>query len=318
MPAAEVEVTADLVRRLLADQHPDLTELPVEFLANGWDNAVFRLGTELAVRMPRRKLGAAIIEHEQRWLPKLAPRLPLPVPYPERTGHSALGYPYSWSVVPFLRGAPATDSPPVDPASAAAAIGGFLGALHVPAPRDAPANRVRGVPLAERATAFATNLAVLSGEPALSGEIFPDAVLPVWESALSAPVYDGPPLWLHGDLHPANILVDDGRVSGVIDFGDITSGDPATDLAVAWMLLPLSFHGAFRAAYEDAGGAEVGTDGGALWLRARGWALHFALVYLANSADNPWLRDVGSRTLGRTTGRRSSSEPGRSPSSAAG
>jgi aminoglycoside phosphotransferase (APT) family kinase protein len=306
MPAAEVEVTADLVRRLLADQHPDLARLPVEFLANGWDNAMFRLGTEQAVRMPRRKLGAAIIEHEQRWLPKLAPLLPLPVPYPERIGHSALGYPYPWSVVPFLRGAPATDSPspdlaPDDLAAMAVAIGGFLAALHVPAPQDAPANPVRGVPLASRAAAFAKNLAVLSDEPvlsgesALSGQISPDAVLPVWESALSAPGYDGPPRWLHGDLHPGNILMDDGRVSGVIDFGDITSGDPATDLAVAWMLLPLSFHGAFRAAYEDAGGPE----GDALWRRARGWALHFALVYLANSADLPWLADVGRRTLGR-------------------
>lgn len=296
MPAAEVEVTADLVRRLLADQHPDLARLPVEFLANGWDNAMFRLGTELAVRMPRRKLGAAIIEHEQRWLPKLAPLLPLPVPYPERTGHSALGYPYSWSVVPFLRGTPATDSPPValapdDVAAMAVAVGEFLGALHVPAPEDAPVNPVRGVPLAERASAFGANLSMLSAGDAVS----PDAVLPVWEEGLAAPVYDGPPVWLHGDLHPANILVADGRVSGVIDFGDITSGDPATDLAVAWMLLPLSFHGAFRAAYEDAGGVK----GDALWRRARGWALHFALVYLTHSADNPQLFDVGRRTLGR-------------------
>jgi aminoglycoside phosphotransferase (APT) family kinase protein len=107
MPAAEVEVSADLVRRLLADQHPDLARLPVEFLANGWDNELYRVGNELVARLPRRALGAQIITNEQRWLPGLAPRLPLPIPYPERTGVPGCGYPYSWSVVPYLPGVPA-------------------------------------------------------------------------------------------------------------------------------------------------------------------------------------------------------------------
>ena len=289
MPAADVDISADLVRRLLASQHPDLATLPVEFLANGWDNALFRLGTELVVRMPRRQLGATIIEHEQRWLPSLAPRLPLPIPYPERTGHSALGYPYSWSVVPYIPGTPAADAEPgdLDSAAVAAAVGGFLGALHVPAPPDAPANSFRGGPLAGRAPNLAASLGLLGGA------VNRDLVLRSWESALAAPGYDGPPRWLHGDLHPANILVLDGRVSGVIDFGDITSGDPATDLAVAWMLLPPAWHGALRAAYEAAGGPA----GDALWRRARGWALNLAVVFLAHSADNPQIRSVGRRTL---------------------
>ena len=289
MPAADVDISADLVRRLLASQHPDLARLPVEFLANGWDNALFRLGTELVVRMPRRQLGATIITREQRWLPSLAPRLPLPIPYPERTGHSALGYPYPWSVVPYIPGTPAAaaEREDLDLPDVAAAVGGFLGALHVPAPPDAPVNPVRGLPLATRAPSFMTNLGLLDGA------VDRDLVLRSWESALAAPGYDGPPRWLHGDLHPANILVLDGQVSGVIDFGDITSGDPATDLAVAWMLLPAAWHGAFRAAYEAAGGPA----GDALWLRARGWALHFALVLLAHSADNPQLLAVGRRTL---------------------
>jgi len=291
MPPAEVVVTADLVRRLLAGQHPDLADLPVEFLANGWDNELYRVGDELVARMPRRQLGAKIILHEQRWLPSLAPRLPLPIPYPERTGHSALGYPYSWSVVPFLPGTPATDADCLDLGGAAAAVGGFLGALHVPAPPDAPLNPFRGVPLAARAPTFAENLRLVAGE------VDRDAVLRVWESALAAPRYAGPPAWLHGDLHPANILVADGRVSGVIDFGDITSGDPAVDLSVAWMLLPLSWHGAFRAAYEASGG--LGASDDAVWQRARGWALNLGIVYLAYSADNPWLLAVGRRTLER-------------------
>ena len=295
MPAAEVDVSADLVRRLLADQHPDLARLPVEFLANGWDNELYRVGDALVARLPRRALGAQIIKNEQRWLPELAPRLPLSIPYPERTGAPACGYPYSWSVVPYLPGVPAAVASSFDPAAAAAAVGGFLGALHVPAPADAPANPFRGVPLAERASTFAANLALLGGH------VDRDAVLRAWVAALTAPGYDGPPVWLHGDLHPANILVNDGQVSGVIDFGDITAGDPASDLSVAWMLLPPSCHAIFWSAYQTAGGragrrADGPTDD-ALRARARGWALNLAIVFLAHSEDNPVLRQVGRRTL---------------------
>ena len=119
-------------------------------------------------------------------------------------------------------------------------------------------------------------------------------MLRVWEAALAAPKWDSTPVWLHGDPHPANILVHDGRVSGVIDFGDITSGDPAADLSLAWMLLPAECHDCFRAAYEEAGHGRVGDP---LWLRARGWALGLALVFLAYSADNPQLNQIGRRTL---------------------
>jgi aminoglycoside phosphotransferase (APT) family kinase protein len=294
MPAAEVEVSAELVRRLLADQHPDLARLPVEFLANGWDNELYRVGDGLVARLPRRALGAEIIKNEQRWLPGLAPRLPLPIPYPERTGVPARGYPYSWSVVPYLPGVPAAQAGSFDPAGAAAVLGGFLGALHVPAPADAPANPFRGVPLAERAGSFAANLALLDGQA--DG----DAILHVWDSALAVPRYDGPPLWLHGDLHPANILVNDGQVSGVIDFGDITAGDPASDLSVAWMLLPPGGHARFWSAYQAAGGSwpSWGRVDDALRARARGWALNLAIVLLTHSEDNPVLLEVGRRTLG--------------------
>ena len=287
MPAADVEVSADLVRRLLADQHPDLARLPVEFLANGWDNELYRVGDELVARLPRRALGAQIITNEQRWLPGLAPRLPLPIPCPERTGVPACGYPYSWSVVPYLPGVPAAQASSLDPAAAAAAVGGFLGALHVPAPADAPANPFRGVPLTARASNFAANLALIGGQ------VDRDAVLRAWVAALTAPGYDGPPVWLHGDLHPANILVNDGQVSGVIDFGDITAGDPASDLSVAWMLLPPGFHAGFWSAYQAAGGRA----GDAVRARARGWALNLAVVFLAHSEDNPVIRQVGRRTL---------------------
>ena len=157
-----------------------------------------------------------------------------------------------------------------------------------------------GVPLAERAGTFAANLALLTGQAGQVGQdqagrdrVDRDTVLRVWDAALAAPGYDGPPVWLHGDLHPANILVNDGLVSGVIDFGDITAGDPASDLSVAWMLLPPGCRASFWSAYQAAGGGA----GDALRARARGWALNLAIVLLAHSDDNPVLRQVGRRTL---------------------
>jgi aminoglycoside phosphotransferase (APT) family kinase protein len=290
MPAAEVDVTEGLVRNLLAGQHPDLAGLPVEFLANGWDNTIFRLGDTLLARMPRRALGAEIIAHEQRWLPEVAPRLPLPIPCPTRTGAPALGYPYPWSVVPYLSGTPAAgpdgDGAVFDVAAVTAQLGGFLRAMHVPAPSEAPANPFRGVPLSRRGETFEANLAMLRSTLADGAEV---ALRRAWADALAAPAYDGPPLWLHGDMHPANVLVEDERVSGVIDFGDITAGDPASDLSMAWMLLPPRWHDEFRASY---GG--VTED---LWRRARGWAVALGVVFMAHSADNPQIHGIGQRTI---------------------
>jgi aminoglycoside phosphotransferase (APT) family kinase protein len=302
MPTAEHEVTADLVRRLVAAQHPDLARLPVKPLANGWDNALFRLGDELVARLPRRTLGAHIVLNEQRWLPVVAPRLPLPVPVPVRTGEPGEGYPWPWSVTAFLPGTPAADGAPFDPARAAADLGTFFGRLHAPAPPDAPANPYRGVPLADRGESLARNLELLAGP------VDRAAVLAAWAAALAVPPWGGPPLWLHGDPHPANILIRDGAVSGVLDFGDITAGDPAADLSLAWMLLPPGWHGDFRAAYartvgsdSTAGwggpGARRDAAGDDTWARARGWAVNLAVVFLAWSADNPRLHAVGRQTL---------------------
>jgi aminoglycoside phosphotransferase (APT) family kinase protein len=284
MPAAEVDVSLELVRRLLAAQQPDLAHLPVEVMANGWDNLICRLGRELVVRLPRRTMGAELIRHEQRWLPVIAQRLPLPVPAPVRTGRPAFGYPWPWSIVPFLPGRVAAEEPPADLADAAARLGGFLRALHVAAPPDAPVNPLRGVPLAERSAVVAENVGILGGL------VDRRAVARAWRVALAVPRWGGPPVWLHGDLHPANIQVDRGRISGVIDFGDITSGDPAADLSVAWMFLPAGNHDVFRAASGH--GADDET-----WARARGWALALSLAFLAHSADNPLIAGIGQRTL---------------------
>lgn len=280
MPAAEVDVSPDLVRRLLADQHPDLADLPVQVMANGWDNVMCRLGDGLVARLPRREAAVRLLANEQRWLPVLAPRLPLPVPAPVRIGRPGLGFPWPWSIVRYLPGLVAARARGRD---AATDLGRFLAALHTPAAPDAPANPVRGVPLAERAATVARNL------DAVADAVDRGAAARAWEAALAAPAWSGPPVWIHGDLHPANILVHRGRVSAVIDFGDVTSGDPATDLSVAWMLLPAGGREAFRAAY--------GRRDEALWARARGWALALSLAFLANSADNPLLAGIGRRTV---------------------
>ena len=282
MPAAEVDVTPALLRRLLAEQHPDLAGQPVTLLANGWDNVVFRVGGDLLARLPRREMGARLAVHEQRWLPALAPRLPLPIPAPVRTGRPGLGYPWPWSIVPFLPGEVAASTPPADPGAAAVSLGRFLAALHMPAPPDAPENPFRGVPLADRTDTVMQNLSLVADQVDVR------AVRRMWAAALAAPRWRQPPVWVHGDLHPANILVHDGRISGVIDFGDLTAGDPAADLSVGWMLLPAGWHQAFR----DSAGA-----GDASWARATGWALALGLVYLAHSADNPQLAAVGRHTL---------------------
>ena len=283
MPSAEVDVGPAVVRALLAEQCPDLVELDLVELAYGWDNAIFRLGDELTVRLPRRALAAELVEHEQRWLPELSKRLPLPIPSPVRMGRPGAGYPWRWSVCPWLPGVIASREAPANPLEAAETLGAFLAALHQEAPRDAPANPYRGVPLAQR------DEVVRQRAEQLSDLIDTPSVLSSWTDLSSVPAWDGPPLWLHGDLHPANVLVDHGRVSGVIDFGDITAGDPATDLAVAWMLFPAEARPMFRAA---AGNIDDNT-----WVRARGWALSLALAYLANSADNPMFARLGEHVL---------------------
>lgn len=282
-PSAEVEIDDALVRALLAEQLPDLAALPLARLAEGWDNVIYRLGDELTVRLPRRKMAAELVEHEQRWLPDLAPRLPLAIPAPVGIGRPGLGFPWSWSVCPWLPGSVAQQVPPDDPCAAATSLGQFLAALHQPAPPDAPENPFRGVPLAARDTTMHERVAELGD--AIDGR----AVLERWAELLATPPWSGPPLWLHGDLHPANVLVHRGRLSAVIDFGDITGGDRACDLSIAWMLFPPAARATFRAA---AGAVDDDT-----WARARGWALTLAVTYIAASANDPVIEREGRETI---------------------
>jgi aminoglycoside phosphotransferase (APT) family kinase protein len=217
MPAAEVEITERLVRQLLADQHPDLADLSLLEISGGWDNALYRLGSSLAVRLPRRAVAVPLLENERRWLPQLAPQLPLPIPVALRMGRPGRGYPWPWSVRQWIEGETAVRSVPIHDVNVARALGAFLQALHVPAPAEAPHNPVRGVPLSERTPRM------LEYVKAVSDIVDANKILDCWERVVGLPLWAGPNLWVHGDLHPANVLLSHGRIAGVIDFGDLTA-----------------------------------------------------------------------------------------------
>ncbi|MFI8811835.1 MULTISPECIES: aminoglycoside phosphotransferase family protein [unclassified Streptomyces] len=261
----ELKFEQDLVRALLRDQHPDLADLELRDVHGGWDNQQFRLGEELAVRMPRTERAPALLRMEQRWLPPLAEILPLSTPAPVRIGKQSPLFEHTWTIVRWVQGEPA-DHAPITRIGAAEVLADFLRALHQQAPADAPVNPSRGIPLA--------------GLPPID-DVFEviadhadaDAAREVWETAVKAPAWQGAPLWLHGDLHPANVVVQDGTLAGVIDFGELCAGDPATDLSAAWILLPAGAAGRFFDAYERADEATV--------TRARGWAVLRALNLIA-------------------------------------
>lgn len=267
-PPAEVTLTAADVDRLLAAQHPSLRG-QLRHVAHGWDNEVFRLGDDLAVRLPRREAAAHLIAHEQRWLPELAPALPVAIPVPVAVGVPDELYPWHWSIVPWFPGRRVIDLPVDERDLLAGEIAAVLRRLHVPAPADAPRNPVRGVPLRDRDAAVRRRVA---GTPALER---------LWDAGLSAGEWEGPDVWVHGDVHPGNLIAHAGRLSALIDFGDMCAGDPACDLAVAWT------------AFGPAGRSQLREELGdgydeAMWTRARAWALAFAT--LLADADDDWLR----------------------------
>jgi aminoglycoside phosphotransferase (APT) family kinase protein len=276
----------ETVRSLLAAQHPDLSDLLLVQVDAGWDNTLWRLGDEFLVRLPRREQAAPLTVNEQRWLPLLAPLLPLPVSVPIRIGRPQGPYPWAWSVLPWLAGTPADRSPVTEPADAAERLGRFLRSLHQAAPSDAPHNPFRGVALNQRAEIFEFYMAMVRAE------VDTDATRRVWDRALAVDPWWAPAVWLHGDLHPANVLVDGGTLAAVIDFGDMCAGDPATDVAGAWMLLPASAIEGFNAAY---GGVDATLES-----RSLGWAALFALMLLEiGLRERPTYESVGRSTLAK-------------------
>jgi aminoglycoside phosphotransferase (APT) family kinase protein len=285
-PAAEVEIDARQARQLLAAQHPDLADLPIVSIASGWDNHLLRLGDELALRFPRRKLAAQLILNEQRWLPYLKQGLPLAIPAPVRIGIAQFNYPFAWSVTPWIDGETADLLPP--DSNQGEPLADFFKALHKPAPADAPRNPYRGVPLSERAAAFADRLANLEGKT----DLIDRRLHALWNDALAA-ADDTAPTWIHGDLHPRNVLIVQGRLAGVIDWGDLARGDRAADLAAVWLLLP-HLESRRRAM------AACGSVSDATWCRARGWALLFAVILLSSGlVDDARMAAIAERTLNR-------------------
>lgn len=298
---ANLEVSGALVAALLADQHPDLADLPLREVDRGWDNVLFRLGDDLAVRMPHRFQGAALIDHELRWLAELLDGVPdfaaggLDAASHVREGQPGHGYPWRWAVVPWHRGDVAASTPPVDPWDAAGRLGRFLAAVHRPAPDGVPPNPWRGVPLVDRQPFcgyFLDRIAELGGS--LGDGVRRADVEAAFEDLVAVAADSGPPLWLYGDVHTGNLIVRDGVLRAAIDFGDLTRGDRASDLSVAWSLF--ADRPDAREEFRAVAGERRPVDH-ATWARARGWAILLNLAYLQGEVVTPERTAVAQRGL---------------------
>lgn len=269
-----VDVDARLVTRLVALQFPQWAGLPIGAVEpNGWDNRTFRLGPDLLVRLPSAERYVAQVRKEHSWLPILASHLPLSIPIPVAMGEPAAGYPWNWSVYRWLDGVPASTVRIAHLTELAVALAHFLVCLQRIDPADGPEpgphNFFRGGPLdtydAETRNAIGAVHEIINAELAIEA----------WDTALAA-TWHGTPVWVHGDVAAGNLLVRDGRLAAVIDFGSSGVGDPACDVTIAWTFLSGKSREAFRAALPlDA----------ACWARGRGWALWKALITFAGTLD---------------------------------
>lgn len=277
-----------LVHRLLTAQFPHWSRLTISPVpSSGTDHALYRLGEEMIVRLPRIHWATEQAELERTWLPQLAPSLPLAVPEQLAMGAPGEGYPWPWAIYRWLEGEHAIDSPNADTIQTAVSLAQFIRALQAADPTGAPtadaASGGRGAPLAARDNA--TRRAIAESRDLIDA----GAVTAAWETALRAPVHNGPPVWIHGDLEPGNLLMRHGRLSAVIDFCCLCLGDPACDLIPAWSV----FTGAARAAFR----AALDVDDTA-WARGKGWALSTAIIALPYYKDtNPVLANGARRKI---------------------
>ena len=277
--AGRLTIETALVRGLVDRQFPDWADQPVRPVErNGWDNSTFRLGDDKKVRLPTAASYVPQVEKEWRYLPRLAPLLSLPIPAPLALGRPAVGYPYPWSVYRWIEGEPVLFAQLADPCGFAADLAQFLLTLQR-APAEGPA---AGVDNFHRGGA----LSVYDAETRrcldqLASEIDAAAAGRVWEAAL-ATQWQRPPVWVHGDIAVGNLLLREGRLSAVIDFGSSAVGDPACDLVIAWTFL----RGESRAVFKAKLAAQAGFDQG-IWARARGWALWKALLVCCGHGSTP-------------------------------
>jgi aminoglycoside phosphotransferase (APT) family kinase protein len=268
-------IDADLARRLIDAQFPQWAELPIERVAvDGWDNRTFRLGDALSIRLPTGDWYAQQVAKEQRWLPRLAPQLPLPIPAPVAQGEPGEGYPYAWSVYRWLDGEIAERARIDDLPGFASTLAAFLVALRradaTGGPPPGEHNFFRGGPLATY------EAEALQAMESLGSEIPRDGVLRAWEDAMST-TWEQAPVWVHGDVSAGNLLVRGGRLAAVLDFGSSGVGDPACDVVIAWTFLDAPSRERFRAG--------LGLDA-ATWSRGRGWALWKALITLVGHLED--------------------------------
>ena len=277
-------MNAALVEELVRRQHPDLLIGPLREMPPGFDNTIWRVGNDLVVRLPRRQAGVHLIESEQRWLPGLAARLPLLIPAPLRIGVPSDLFPWPWTIARWIEGTPGNLVDPAVLPRLARPLGRFFRALHRDAPEDAPTNPFRDVPLRIHDDVLRRRLNE-AGEAVDRGEL-----LRLWEASLEAPPWASAPQWIHGDPHPANLIVRDSALVGVIDFGDLCGGDPATDLAGGLLALPYQSLEEFFGAYGEVDNATI--------RRTLGWAVHFGLMFvLLGESDEPTYGEVGRRAL---------------------
>lgn len=290
-PPAEFPIDERLVRELLISQAGGIdgaASLPLVHADDGWDCSVWRLGSELAVRLPRREMAASLIEHEQHHLAALADRLaPLGVPAPILSGVPDRSFPWPWSVVPWFSGESGLSVPRSTRVGWAQPLAEALVALHVPALGPFPPNPFRGVPLVARDEAVRDRLHAAGR--VLSGPLM-HALTGIWQCGLDASPWTGSPVWIHGDLHPGNLVARGPELVALIDFGDLTAGDPAYDLAVAW----LAFDRPGRALFHEATGGHYDE---ATWMRARAWAAAVALMLVQQSDDDPAYRALGEECI---------------------